>query len=164
MSNVMNENEYVGFAIRRPNEEGAIVYVFDILDEGVKMYGGYRMLGETEKHTNFDDASILSLTLTDGTLPITVEDFDDRVQNGETNDASNCTIFIKASILGRVEFKDKKAREGIDTGDSSAFRAMFYQCMKCLEKVEEEEKAERLKKSAKKKGRKAATKKQKKKA
>lgn len=69
----MKEHEYVGFAIRRPEEEGAIVYVFNTLDEGVKMYGGDRMVGGTEKHTKVVDASILILVFWDGTTPIPID-------------------------------------------------------------------------------------------
>lgn len=148
----MNNNEYIGFAIRRPNEEGAIVYVFDVLDEGVKIYGGYRMLGETEKHTHFDDASILSITLADGTLPITIDEFNERVRDGQTMDSGDCTVFIQASMLGRVEFTDKSIRKGLDDGDSTSFRTMFYQCMRCLQKLEaEEQKVKKPKKKAVKK-------------
>lgn len=130
-------NEYVGFAIRRPNEDGAIVYVFDVFSDGVKLYGGYRMLGETEKHTNLDDASILYVSFCDGTMPITVDDFNDRVKSGETSNEFDCNVFIRAEMIGKVEFSDNSVRKGLEDGDDSAFQTMFYQCMNCLQVVED---------------------------
>jgi len=157
----MKEHEYVGFAIRRPEEEGAIVYVFNTLDEGVKMYGGYRMLGETEKHTKFDDASILILSFCDGTTPIPIDEFDARVKNGETSNDKEYNIFIVADMIGKVEFKKQEIRDGLDTGDPYSSRVMLYQCAACLQGLEEEEALAPKQKTAKKKPKKKADTKQK---
>lgn len=132
---MLNKGEYIGFAIRRPDEDGAIVFVFDVVSDVLVVHGGYKMLGETEKQTNLDDASILIVSLRDGTMPITIDDFSERVRNGDTTE-QNINIFIRAEMIGKVEFNDPSVREALDAGDNAAFRMMFYQCADCLQAVD----------------------------
>ncbi len=136
--------EYLGFAIRRPEQDGAIVYVFEILEEGVKQYGGYKMMGETERHTNLTDAAIISMSFMDGTMPISVAEFDERVKNGETSESNEFNMFIRINLLDKAVFSDGKTElyKIMDEDPNGFLTTMFYKCVEAVERLDAQNDAE----------------------
>ena len=151
----MNEQqEYLGFAMVDP-EQGSVVHVFDLDNEGVKKYGPYKLSFHKDSDLPPDEADILLLSFKDGTMPITLGEFVDRMNSGETwnNEQYNLftqvdqigsTYFVNASTQKKMVMNDVLEREG-----PQFFINMFEQCLDCLDRINENKPASRPKKVSK---------------
>jgi hypothetical protein len=151
----MNEQpEYLGFAMVDP-EQGSVVHIFDLDNEGVKKYGPYKLSFHNEANLPPDEADILLLSFRDGTMPITLAEFVDRTNSGESWSNEQYNLFTQVDQIGSTYFVNSSTQrkmvmhDVLERDGSNFFIDMFEQCIDCLERVNGNKTAKRSKKSTK---------------
>lgn len=132
---MLKEMEYLGFAMRSP--EGVSMYVFDVTPDGVMTYGPFAVDDAIGKRTTMEEAVMVTIRFEDGTMPIPLSEFSDRIKAGETWDNGVYNMFPKTVSIGvgslfsdrlkkKVPLHMVKEQEG-----EEFFVEMFEQCIEC---------------------------------
>lgn len=137
---MLKEKEYLGFAMLRP-DQGVVVHVFDFDKEGVSQYGPFKMSFQDKEPLPPEEADILILWFEDGTMPITLQEFAERINSGETWVNEQYNIFTRVNHIGSTYLLDTESGEKLELNailerDGEDFYIdMFEQCINCLERL-----------------------------
>lgn len=131
-ASMLKDLEYLGFAMHSPGD-GVVIYVFDVVDDGIQSYGPYQWSERDPKDAPLDLADVIIVTFEDGTMPVPVGEFDDKARAGEAWG----NIFTRIKPIGAAFFFDQESGNNVELhkvleqeGDDF-FLDMFDQCMQC---------------------------------
>ncbi len=134
---MLKEMEYLGFAMRE--EAGDVVtFVFDVDDEGTKCYGPYTMSGSLGDFTSDDEAAVITINFKDGTMPIGLIEFDERLRAGESWSNGEYNIFTNAQPIGKAALMSKVTKKKVplhkvrEEEGEEFYVIMLEQCTECL--------------------------------
>lgn len=138
---MLKELEYLGFAMKTP-EDGMVINVFDVVDDGIKRYGPYKWHEKSESKVSLDTAEVITIAFEDGTMPISIEEFDERVHAGETWINQQYNIFTRLKTIGSAFLMSRKLGKKVDLyrvleeEEQAFYLTMFDQCMDCFMNVD----------------------------
>jgi hypothetical protein len=132
---------YLGYAMRY--EDGSVAsHLFDLSSGELKHFGPYDIEGGVNDYVTYTEVAVIIADFKDGTLPISIEEFDVRIRAGEAWEHHEFNIFPRMQVIGLISIynTDMQRNEELfrvfDRDKNDFYLTMYDKCIECMKQLE----------------------------